>query len=32
MTKSPVNQLKIPLLEVEPAVWRQLQVEGSLTL
>ena len=32
MNTPPVYQLKIALLEVDPAVWRRLQVDGSLTL
>jgi hypothetical protein len=32
MNMQPVHQLKISLLEVEPSIWRRLQVDGSLTL
>ena len=32
MSMSPVYQLKVSLLDVEPSVWRRLQVEGNITL
>ena len=30
--RGPIYQLKISLLDIEPPVWRRLQVDGSLTL